>query len=139
MRPVLAALPLMLIAAPAVAAEPEAVAIPRELTDPAMAEKLGRVTEVLARALMSMPAGEVEAAIEGREPTAADKARTVGDMAGIDEKELAADAKMGGQAMQASMKALATAMPAIMQAMSGVAAEMEKAVANMPRPDYPKR
>ena len=49
--------------------------IPPELSDPAMADKLGRMLGALTRALMDMPVGEVEAAIEGRAPTAADRAR----------------------------------------------------------------
>ena len=50
-------------------------AIPPELTDPAMADKLGKMSGALTRALMDMPVGEIEAAVEGREPTPADRKR----------------------------------------------------------------
>jgi len=41
--------------------------------------------------------------------------------------------------MQAGMRAMAAALPAIMKGMSEAQREIERATANMPRPDYPKR
>jgi len=41
--------------------------------------------------------------------------------------------------IQAATQAFAKALPAITKALSEAADEMERAAANMPRPDYPKR
>ena len=56
--------------------------LPPVLTDPAMADQLGRVAGALTRSLMNLPVGELEAAIEGRPATRADRARTVRDSIG---------------------------------------------------------
>lgn len=136
------ALPLMLIAAPAAAAPAQPVPqLPPELTDPAMAEKLGRISGALAHSLMDLPVGEIEAAIEGRPVTPADKAKRVRDAVGDPnmEQHIAAEAAASGQAMQAATKALAASLPAIMAAMSQAQHELERAVANLPDPTYPKR
>ena len=142
MRVVLLALPLSLIAAPAMAAPPRAVPeLPRELTDPAMADKLGQAMGALTRAVMDLKVGEVEAAVEGREPTAADKNRRVRDTIGDPalEQTVEAQAARSGRAMQAGVKAMAKAMPSILSALDGVQADVERAVANLPDSTYPKR
>jgi hypothetical protein len=41
--------------------------------------------------------------------------------------------------MQAGMKALAAALPAMMEGLSKAQDELDRAAANVPRPDYPKR
>jgi len=81
MRSAWIALPLMLAPVPAIAAPREAPQLPREFTDPAMADKLGKVAGALTRALMDLPVGEVEAAVQGREATAADRSKKVRDVA----------------------------------------------------------
>ena len=79
MRASLLIAPLALIAAPAAAqtAIPD-VEIPRELTDPAMADRLTDVLQVLSKSFLNLPVGEVEAALEGRAPTAAGSPRSSG-------------------------------------------------------------
>src|ERR1044072_3875682 len=115
MRLLFAALPLMFVAAPAVAA-PAAPQLPPELSDPAMADKLGRMAGVLTKSLMDMPVGEIEAAIEGRPATAADKAKRVRDEIGGPEAEqhVQAEVAQSGRQMQAMTKALVSSRPAIM-------------------------
>jgi hypothetical protein len=141
-------IPALLIAAPAIAAPPpraptpEApIAIPPELTDPAVADQLGRVAGVLARSLMNLPVGEMEAAIEGRAPTAADRAKTVRDSVGDPnlEQRITAEAAASGRMMQAATKALVASLPAIMKSLEGARAELERATANLPSPVYPKQ
>jgi hypothetical protein len=143
MRIVLAVLPLMFVAAPALAAPaaPSAPQIPPELSDPAMADKLGRVAGVLTKSLMDMPVGEIEAAIEGRPPTPADRAKRVRDEIGGPgaEQQVAADVAQSGRQMQAMTKALVSSLPAIMGALSQAQRELERATANLPDPTYPRR
>ena len=140
MRAFLIALPLALCATPTMAAPESIPQIPRELSDPAMADKLTRMLGPLMKAMMELPIGEIEAAIAGREPTAADKSRRVRDQLGPDgQKELEANIARAGPQMQAMQKALVASLPALMGALSGVEKELEKATANLPDPTYPKR
>ena len=140
MRAFLITLPLALSAAPAMAAPQPSPQIPAELSDPAMADKLTRMLGPLMKAMMDLPIGEMEAAIAGREPTAADKSRRVRDQLGPDgQKELEANIARAGPQMQAMQKALVASLPALIGALSGVEKEMEKATANLPDPTYPKR
>jgi hypothetical protein len=141
MRALLIALPLALASVPAVAAPKEAPQLPPELSDPAMADKLGKMAGALTRALMNMPVGEVEAAAQGREPTATERARTVRDQIGGPEAEREVEAKVAasGRQMQAMSKALVASLPSIMKSLEGVERELERATANLPDPTYPKR
>jgi hypothetical protein len=141
MRAYWIALPLMLMPLPAAAQQgPTDRQIPPELSDPAIADKLTRASGVLARVLMSLPAGEIEAALEGRTPTEADRRKTVRDEIGPEgERQLMAEVATSGPRMRAMQKALVASLPALMGAMAGVEKELERAVANMPDPTYPKR
>jgi hypothetical protein len=140
MRIILAVLPLMLTATPAIAA-PAAPQLPPELSDPAMADKLGRVAGVLTKSLMDMPVGEIEAAIEGRPVTPADKNKRVRDsIGGADaEQRVQAEVAQSGRQMQAMTKALVASLPAIMGALAQAEKELERATANIPDPTYPRR
>lgn len=141
MRSLLLALPLALVAAPAAAAPTGQPNVPPEFSDPAMADKLGRMAGALTRAVMDMPVGEVEAAARGREPTPADRARRVRDRVGgpAVEHEVEARVAASGRQMQAMGKALATSLPSIMASLEGVERELERAAANLPDPTYPRR
>jgi hypothetical protein len=140
MRALLLALPLALAAAPA-AAGPADRQLPPELSDPAMADKLGRMMGSLTKALMEMPIGELEASVQGREPTAADKNKRVRDSIGGPgaEKLVEAEVAASGRQMQAMTKALIASLPTIMASLEGVERELERATANLPDPTYPKR
>ena len=150
MRALALLLPLSVAATPALAA-PQAtpdqpIQIPRELTDPAMGQQLGKMMGVLTRAMMDMPIGEVQAAMEGREPTAADKRRTVRDVAGGDpnlDRKVEAQVAQAMPRMQAGMKAMASSLPVMMKTIEQAAEQMQgtldRATANLPDPTYPRR
>ena len=149
MRALVAFTALALVASPAAAAEPASdsdFAIPPEMTDPAMAQTLGKMFGALTKAMMDMPVGEVQAAVEGREATPADKARTVRDMTGRDpnfERNVETQVAQSVPRMQAGLKAMASSLPGMMKALEKAADEMEgsldRATANIPQPGYPKR
>ncbi len=140
MRTLWFVLPLMLASTPAIAAPAEQPALPPELSDPATADKLTRMMGPLARALMDVPIGELESAAEGREPTPADRAKRVRDAIGPDgERQLQESIAASGPKMRAMQKALVASLPALMGALQGVEKELERAVANIPDPTYPKR
>ncbi|HEU5286659.1 MAG TPA: hypothetical protein VFU20_09190, partial [Sphingomicrobium sp.] len=113
------------------------------LTDPAMAEKLGRMMEALSKAFLELPVGEIEAAAEGRPATRADRRRTVRELGRKDdpqfERNLERQLADSRVAMQAGMKALAAALPAMIKGQSEASRELEKATANLPSPNYPKQ
>jgi hypothetical protein len=134
----LAALVTPTVAAAAPAAE-ETAEIQRQLTDPKWADRLTDAMLAMSKALMNMPVGEVEAAVQGRQPTVADKRRTVESETGMSEQQLRRQIEDSRPAMEAGMKAMAAALPAIMKGFSDAQRELEKASANVPRPDYPKR
>jgi hypothetical protein len=143
---ILFALPLLLIAAPAVAAPEQArekIEIPPEVTSPETAEKLGRMAGVLSKALMDLKVGEIEAIATGREPTAADKQRTVRDMAVKGDPNFERDVERqianAGPIIQQGMKRITAMLPALMSAMEGLGDDLDRATANLPDPTYPKR
>jgi hypothetical protein len=134
-------LPLLLVASPAVA-QP-APQLPPELTDPATAQKLSNTAEALSDAVMSMRIGEVRAAVEGREATPDERRLTVGDLARRDDpdfdRHLHRKIASVGPRVQQSMRALNEALPAIMESLAQAKKSLERAVANMPDPTYPRR
>ena len=142
MRAVLILVPALLAASPALAAQPlPAPVLPPVLTDPAMADQLGRAAGAVTRSLMNLPVGELEAAIEGRPATRADRARTVRDSIGDPdvEQRIERQAAASGRTIQAASQALASSLPAILQAIDGAAADIERVVGNLPDPTYPRR
>lgn len=145
MRLLLIAIPLTLSAAPALAApnHSQVPQLPRQLTDPAMADQMGRTAGALTRALMNLPVGEIQAAIEGRPVTSADRRRTVRDIAGQNDpyfdRRIAQQATRSGAAIQAGARAMAAALPSILQSIDRAADEIDRATANLPDPSYPRR
>jgi hypothetical protein len=139
--------PLALLAAPAAAqttpqpAPPAAddLRIPPELGDPALANRLVDTMQALSKAFLALPVGEAEAALEGRPATAADKRRTVASESGMTEGELRRKIDESRPMMIASQRALMAALPAMMKGLKDAQKEFDRAAANMPRPDYPKR
>ena len=137
-----------LAASPAVgqtspAKTPPVAEIQKQLTDPAMADRLARVMQALSKSFLELPVGEVEAAVAGREPTAADRKRTVRETESARDPHF--ERKFQGQManakpmMESAMKAMAAALPAMMEGMVKASDELEKGIANMPRPNYPKQ
>ena len=115
--------------------------VDRILTDPALPERIGHIAGVLTRSLMNVPVGEVEAAIDGRPVTRADRQRTIGDSIGdpYAAQRMADQAAASGRSMQAAGTALARSLPAILQALNGAQAELERALGTLPSPYYPRR
>jgi len=141
MRTSLFALSFLLMTAPASAQS--VPPLPRALTDPASAQKLANAVQALSNVLLDMKIGEAQAALEGRTASAAERNMTVRDMARRDDPDFdrhfhqkIADV---GPALQQSMKALNQALPAMMKGLSDAQKSLDRAIANMPDPNYPKR
>ena len=146
-------LPLALAASPALAqtkpapapgpAAPQTITVPPALTDPATADKLARMMQAMSKAFLELPVGEIEAAAEGRPATRADRRRTVRQLGRADdpnfERNFKRDIANSKPMIEASMKAMAAALPAMMKGLSEAGRELDKATANLPAPNYPKR
>ena len=141
MRTALIAIPLLLAASPALAQRPAAKpqTVPPELTDPRMGERLGRMTEVLGKALLDLPVGELEAIAEGRQPSAADRRRTVRDTDPDLSRDVQQQIAQARPVMESSLKALTAALPAMLKSLEQAGQALDRAAANLPSPTYPKR
>lgn len=139
MRTSLMVFPLLLLAAPAAAQAPAAPAIPPQLTDPATADRLANAMQVLSKAFLDLRIGEVEAALEGRQPTMADRRRTVRSETGMSERDLNARIAAAKPRMEQGIKAMNQALPQITQDLQRAQQSLERAVSNLPDPTYPKR
>ena len=142
MRKNLILVPLLVCATPALAQTPSDE-VPAQLTDPAVAEKLAKTAQALSNVLLDLRVGELQAAVEGREATAAEKRLTVRDLARRNdpdfERNLRRQMVEVRPKIEQSMKAFAEALPAMKQGLEQAQKSLERAAANMPQPGYPKR
>jgi len=141
MRKSLIILPFLLTSSPAFAqAVPQ---LPPDLTDPATAQRLTNSMQALSSALLNMRVGEVAAALEGRPATPEERNLTVGDLARRDDPDFDRhfhdQIASVGPTMQRSIKAMNRALPEISRDLKDVRKSLERAIANMPDPNYPKR
>jgi hypothetical protein len=152
MRTRLILFPLLLCATPAFAqaaapAPPPpsdpTVEMQRVLNDPAMADRLSSMMQGISHAFLNLPVGEVQAAVEGRKPTASEKRMTVRDMARRDDpnfdRNFQRQIAQSGPMIRQSMAAMSQALPAMMHGLQQAGKALERAAANMPDPTYPKR
>jgi len=147
MRKALILLPVLFGATPAFAQStpsPGDVAqVQRVLGDPATADRVANVVQALSNAFLNLPVGEVQAAVEGRRPTPADRHVTVGDLARRDdpnfERNFHRQVAQAAPMMRQGMKAMSEALPEMMQGLGQAQRALERAAANMPDPNYPKR
>jgi hypothetical protein len=132
----------LLVAVPA-AAQPVAPQLPPILTDPASAQRLTGVLDAITDAVLNIRVGDVRAAVEGREATPQERAMTVRDMARRDDpdfdRHLHGKLATVGPAIQQSAGAVNRALPQVMRSLEDAQRSIERAVANLPDPTYPRR
>ena len=138
MRKSLILLPLLLGATPAFA-QSQAPQLPPELTDPATADRLADAVQAFSNILLDLKVGEAKAALEGREPTAADRKLTVRDLGKVDDRDLQRRIAEAPPKIQQSMKAVQKALPELMKSLDQAQKSLERVTANLPDPTYPKR
>lgn len=148
MRTGLILLPLLMGAAPAYA---QSAAVPhhdmaqveRVLGDPATADKLVNVVQAVSQAFLDMPAGQVQAIIEGRPATAADRHATVRDVIRRDDPNFDRDFQRqiahAKPMIHQGMAAVSQTLPALMQSVAQMEQALKRATANLPDPNYPVR
>ena len=130
-----------LAASPAVAA-PDTRELEQALRDPATADRINRSMKALTDTLLDLNVGELQAAVEGRDPTPADRALTVRELerrGGGDPEAIRRQIREAGPAIAKGMNALASALPAMTGAMEELEKAIDKIAANVPDPTYPKR
>lgn len=135
----LAATPAAANEAPRAPVPPSPVVIPPEILDGRLLDQLGGMMGALSKAFLNLPVGELEAAIENRPVSRADKGRTVRSVTGMDERELTGEIEASKGAVKAGGQAMARALPVIVEALNKAGDEFERATANLPQPGYPKR
>lgn len=134
--------PLLLCASPALAqdAPPQ---LPPEITDPAAIQRLTVQMQALSHAFLNMRIGGIQAAIEGREASPREERTTVGDLARPRDpdfdRHLQQQLASVGPQIQHSVKAINRALPEMMKSVEDARRSIDRALANMPDPDYPRR
>ncbi len=133
-------LPLLMIATPALAQPPMA---PRELMDPRVTDQVTDAMQAVTQAVLDLHVGEVQAAIDGRRPTASDRRLTVRDLGRRDDPNFDRNIEQGiantRPVIRQSVRAVNDALPAVLQAVDQAQQAIERAVANLPDPTYPRR
>jgi hypothetical protein len=144
MRKPLLVLSLLASASPAFAQPaPPAVQLPRELTDPEAQARLAMKLQGITNALMNIRVGELGAAINGREATAAERRVTLGDVVHRKDpnfdRNVARQVAAVGPALQHGAQVLNQALPRLMHDVEDAKRALDRAVANLPDPTYPRR
>lgn len=142
MRKFILLLPLLVCAGPAFAHD-GSPQLPPELTDPATVQRLTGTMQALSQALLDVRVGGIEAALEGREASPQEKRETVGDLARRKdpefERHLQQRMAIVGPQIQRSVQAINRALPEMMKSVEGAQKALDRAIANMPDPTYPRR
>lgn len=145
MRTGLIFISLLAIASPAAAQPaPSAVSeIQRTLTDPATVDRMAKSMQALSNAFLNLPVGEVQGAIEGGPATPQEKRMTVRDVGRRDNRDFDRDLQRqianARPMVEQSMKALSSALPGMISGVEQMQQSLDRAIANMPDPTYPKR
>ena len=137
-------LPLLLCASPAFAQEaPPAIQLPPELTDPAVAMQMARTVQALSTALLNIRVGDMRAALEGRDATPVERNMTVGDIVRRNDpdfdRHMQEQVATVGPKIQRSMRAINRALPELMRDVDDAQRSLDRAVSNLPDPNYPRR
>lgn len=118
---------------------PAAPTLPPEIADGRMVDQLGSMVGALSKALLNLPIGEVEAAVENRPVTQGDRSKTVRSVTGMDERAIDSEIAQGKGAVKAGGQAVSRALPVIVEALNKAGEEIGRATANLPQPGYPRR
>jgi len=147
MRTSLILLPLTVCAAPALAqaapAAPDMIRVPPELTDPATADRLADAMQSLSQALLDMHVGNVQAALEGRRATPSERRMTVRDLARRNdpdfERHLNQQIATAKPRIEQGIRAMNQALPEVNEDLQRARQSLERALSNLPDPNYPRR
>jgi hypothetical protein len=139
-------LPLMLCASPALAQAAPPLPPPVQpplMIDPGMVDRLANSMQALSHVMLDMKVGGLRAALEGREATPSEKRLTVRDLARRNdpnfERHLDQQIAAARPKLERSMRAMNQALPEITEDLQRAERAIDRAAANMPDPNYPRR
>jgi hypothetical protein len=99
--------------------------------------------QALSQAMLDLKVGGVQAAMEGRQPTPAERNLTVGDLVRRDDpqfdRHLQQQIAATRPKIEQSIHALNQALPEITADLQRAHQALQRAIANMPDPNYPRR
>lgn len=134
-------LPLLLCAAPAFAQAAESR--PPQIADPLAAARIADSVQALSKALLDLHVGNLQAALEGRETTPPDRDLTVRDLARRNdpnfERHLDQRIAATRPQIEQGIRAVNEVVPQVTEDLRRAQKSVERAIANMPDPNYPKR
>ena len=141
MRVPLLALPLLFVAVPAAAQyapprPPVGAELGAVLSDPHLADRVTDTMQAMSDAMLNLPVGELEAAVEGRPATRDDHYRTLGS--NVNRRELHRQIADSRGQIRAGQQAVARSIPVIAGALAQATDQISRAIENAPRPDYPR-
>jgi hypothetical protein len=148
MRTSLLLLPLLGFASPALAQAappppPPPLQIPPQLMDPAAVDRLADGMQALSKALLDLKVGGLQAALEGREATRAERRLTIRDLGRRNdpdfERDLDQKIAAARPVMEHSVRVLNQALPEVTEDLQRAQTAIDRAIANMPDPNYPRR
>ena len=142
MRKILFAIPLLLTAVPA-SAQSAPLQIPSQGIDPATVAQLGMAAQAMSDAVLNFHVGTLKAALDGRDPTPAERHMTVRDLARHKDpnfdRDLNRKMAAAGPELERTIANVNRALPAINQALAEAQASLDRVMANVPDPTYPQR
>jgi hypothetical protein len=97
----------------------------------------------MSDAVLDLHVGTLKAAIDGRDPTPAERRMTVRDLARKQDSNFDRDmdrkVAAAGPELMRTIAAVNRAMPAVRQAIDEAQASIDRVAANLPDPTYPRR
>jgi hypothetical protein len=142
MRAALVLFSLVLVPSAALAQPAQPQTLEQKLRDPETAARIDRALQSMTGALLDMKIGSVKATIDGREPTAEERKLTIRELErrkGNSDADLDRQIAAAGPAIARGMNAIADALPQLTKGLDDAQRAVERAVANLPSPDYPNR
>jgi hypothetical protein len=142
MRAIVFLLAFALLPSAALAQPDQPQSLDQKLRDPETAARIDRALQSMTGALLDMKIGSVKATIDGREPTADERKMTIRELErrkGHSDADLDRQIAAAGPAIARGLNALADALPALTKGLDDAQRAVERAVANMPDPNYPRR
>lgn len=117
---------------------PGAAQLPPEIASGEFVDRMQPMVRALSHALLDLPVGELQAAVEGRPASPHDRNKRLRDVAGVDERSVDRDIAANGQVLRSGAQSAVRALPVIQRALNDAGAQVARALDNLPSPTYPR-
>ncbi|RST30095.1 hypothetical protein HMF7854_04090 [Sphingomonas ginkgonis] len=105
------------------------------LDDPHLADRVTDLMHGLTDAVLDLPVGDLQAAVEGRPPTRRDHDRTLGS--GQTRRDIHRQIAESRGTIRAGQQAMQRSLPLIANAVGQASEQISRALDNLPSPAYP--